>query len=332
MTTASVLFFDSLVGYTLAKFRFRGRYLVFIAILSTLMIPTEMLVLPWYSMARNFGWLDTYWGIAFPGLMTGFGTFLMKQFFEDVPDDLLDAARLDGLNEFQVWWQVAMPLVMPALSALAIFTFLGNWTAFLWPLIAITDRNLYTLPVGLASFSGEFQTEWEMVMTGAASPRSRRSSCSCCSSATSFAASLWRASRHESSGRREVPGTGLQGHGPCPLFEGVKRHHWRYQMQINQASAILLAECGLLTDDEASADPRPRSTTSSRRSTSTGSSTPASTRISSSTSKASSIQRLGVDVAGKLHTGRSRNDIDHTVFKLALKDRLTALLDGARAR
>jgi len=167
VTTASVLFFDSLVGYTLAKFRFRGRYLVFVAILSTLMIPTEMLVLPWYSMARNFGWLDTYWGIAFPGLMTGFGTFLMKQFFEDVPDDLLDAARLDGLNEFQVWWQVALPLVMPALSALAIFTFLGNWTAFLWPLIAITDRNLYTLPVGLASFSGEFQTEWEMVMTGA---------------------------------------------------------------------------------------------------------------------------------------------------------------------
>jgi multiple sugar transport system permease protein len=167
VTTASVLFFDSLVGYTLAKFRFRGRYVVFIAILSTLMIPTEMLVLPWYSMAKTFGWLDTYWGIAFPGLMTGFGVFLMKQFFADVPDELLDAARLDGLNEFQVWWQVAMPLVVPALSALAIFTFLGNWTAFLWPLIVITDRNLYTLPVGIASFSGEFQTEWEMVMTGA---------------------------------------------------------------------------------------------------------------------------------------------------------------------
>jgi len=167
VVTASVLFFDSLVGYTLAKFRFRGRYVVFVAILSTLMIPTEMLVLPWYSMAKTFGWLDTYWGIAFPGLMTGFGVFLMKQFFESVPDELLDAARLDGLNEFQVWWQVAMPLVAPALSALAIFTFLGNWTAFLWPLIAITDRNLYTVPVGLASFSGEFQTEWEMVMTGA---------------------------------------------------------------------------------------------------------------------------------------------------------------------
>jgi multiple sugar transport system permease protein len=167
LTTLSVLFFDSLVGYTLAKFRFRGRRLVFLAILSTLMIPTEMLVLPWYVMSKNLGWLDTYWGIMFPGMMTGFGTFLMKQFFEGVPDELLEAGRVDGLGEFQLWWRIAMPLVGPALSALAIFTFLGNWTAFLWPLISTTNRELYTLPVGLASFSGEFQREWEMVMAGA---------------------------------------------------------------------------------------------------------------------------------------------------------------------
>ena len=167
LTTLSVLFFDSLVGYTLAKFRFRGRMVVFLAVLSTLMIPTEMLVLPWYVISKTMGWLDTYWGIMFPGLMTGFGAFLMKQFFESVPDELIDAGRVDGLNEFQIWWQIALPLVMPALSALAIFTFLGNWTAFLWPLIVTSDRALYTLPVGLASFASEFQTEWEMVMTGA---------------------------------------------------------------------------------------------------------------------------------------------------------------------
>jgi ABC-type glycerol-3-phosphate transport system permease component len=166
-TTLSVLFFDSLVGYTLAKFSFRGRGVVFVAILSTLMIPTEMLVIPWYIMAKTMGWLDTYWGIVFPGLMTGFGTFLMRQFFATVPDDLIAAARLDGLNEFQIWWQVALPLVTPALSALAIFVFLGNWTAFLWPLIVTSSKSLYTIPVGLAAFSGEFQTEWEMVMTGA---------------------------------------------------------------------------------------------------------------------------------------------------------------------
>ncbi len=166
-TTVSVLFFDSLVGYTLAKFRFRGRGLVFVLILSTLMIPTEMLVIPWYVMAKSMGWLDTVWGIMFPGMVTGFGVFLMRQFFTGVPDELIDAARVDGLNEFGIFWRVALPLVTPALSALAIFTFLGNWTAFLWPLIVTTSPNLYTVPVGLASLSGEFQTDWEMIMTGA---------------------------------------------------------------------------------------------------------------------------------------------------------------------
>ncbi|HPF45484.1 MAG: carbohydrate ABC transporter permease [Alphaproteobacteria bacterium] len=167
-STVSVLFFDSLVGYTLAKFRFRGRKLVFIAILSTLMIPTEMLVIPWYILARDFGLLDSYIGLIFPGIMTGLGVFLMKQFFESVPDDYLDAARIDGLSEFRIFTQIAMPLVAPALSALAIFTFLGNWTAFLWPLIVTSSAELFTIPVGLSSFSGEFQSEWEMIMTGAA--------------------------------------------------------------------------------------------------------------------------------------------------------------------
>ncbi len=166
--TVSNLFFDSLVGYTLAKFRFRGRRFVFIAILSTLMIPTEMLVIPWYLMSAQFGWLDTYWGIMFPGMMTAFGTFLMKQFFETVPDDFLEAARIDGMNEFVIWWRIAMPLVTPALSALAIFTFLGNWTAFFWPLIVTTSKKLYTLPIGLTSFAVEQAIRWEMIMTGAA--------------------------------------------------------------------------------------------------------------------------------------------------------------------
>jgi len=166
--TTSNCFFDSLVGYTLAKFSFRGRQFVFIAILSTLMIPTEMLVIPWYLMSANLGWLDSYWGIMFPGMMTAFGTFLMKQFFETVPDDFIEAARMDGLSEFTIWWKIAMPLVTPALSALAIFTFLGNWTAFFWPLISTTSKELYTLPVGLTSFAVEQSIQWEMIMTGAA--------------------------------------------------------------------------------------------------------------------------------------------------------------------
>jgi multiple sugar transport system permease protein len=166
--TLSNIFFDSLVGYTLAKFQFRGRYFIFLAILSTLMIPTEMLVIPWYLMSSKLGWLDSYWGIMFPGMMTAFGTFLMKQFFEGVPDDFLEAARVDGLNEFTIWWKVAMPLVTPAISALAIFTFLGNWTAFFWPLIVTTSNELYTIPVGISSFSDAQDTRWEMIMTGAA--------------------------------------------------------------------------------------------------------------------------------------------------------------------
>jgi multiple sugar transport system permease protein len=165
--TVSVLFFDSLIGYTLCKFDFRGKKIIFVAILSTMMIPTEMLVIPWYIMSKNFGWLDTYWGVMFPGMISGFGVFLMKQFFETVPDDYIHAARIDGLSEFAIWWKVAMPMVGPALSALAIFTFLGNWTAFLWPMIVSNDPSLYTVPVGLASFSGEFITEWEMIMAGA---------------------------------------------------------------------------------------------------------------------------------------------------------------------
>ena len=168
LTTISNVFFDSLVGYTLCKFRFPGRTIVFIAILSTLMIPTEMLVIPWYLMSQQFGWLDSYWGIMFPGLMTAFGVFLMKQFFESVPDDFIEAARIDGLNEFQIWWTVAMPLVKPALAALAIFVFLGNWTAFLWPLIVTNSVELYTLPVGLANFGDEADVAWELIMTGAA--------------------------------------------------------------------------------------------------------------------------------------------------------------------
>lgn len=163
-TTLSVLFFDSLVGYTLAKLRFAGRDLVFVLILSTLMVPTEMLVIPWFVTSSERGWIDTYWGIAFPGLITAFGVFLMRQFFQTLPDDLLDAGRIDGVSEFGLFLRVALPLVRPALSALAIFTFLGNWNAFLWPLIVIQSNAMRTLPVGIALFSGEAGSEWNLIM------------------------------------------------------------------------------------------------------------------------------------------------------------------------
>ena len=167
MVVSSVLLFDTLVGYTLCKMQFKGKQLVFILIMSTLMVPTEMLIIPWYLMSAQLKWLNTYWSVMFPGLITAFGIFMMRQFFEGVPDELLEAARIDGLNELGIYARIALPLVMPAVSALAIFTFLGNWNAFLWPVIIVSNKELVTLPVGLAMFTTENNPEWERIMTAA---------------------------------------------------------------------------------------------------------------------------------------------------------------------
>jgi multiple sugar transport system permease protein len=168
ITTASVAFFDSLVGYTLAKLRFPGRNVIFVAILATLMIPTEMLVIPWYVMSSAYGWINTYWGIMFPGLITAFGIFLIRQFMSGVPDELLDAGRIDGVSEFGLYWRIALPQIKPAMAALCIFTFLGNWNAFLWPMIVIQTANMRTLPVGIALFSGEAGSAWNLIMASSA--------------------------------------------------------------------------------------------------------------------------------------------------------------------
>ncbi len=168
ITTISVLFFCSLVGYVLARMRFKGKEVVFLLILSTMMIPTEMLVIPWFVMSADLGWTNSYWGIMFPGLITGFGVFLLRQFFQTLPVDLFDAGRLDGLSEWGLFWRVGLPLVGPGLSALGIFTFIGNWNAFLWPLIVISDRSMRTIPVGTALFSGEAATAYNLIMAASA--------------------------------------------------------------------------------------------------------------------------------------------------------------------
>jgi multiple sugar transport system permease protein len=149
ISTTSVAFFDTLVGYTLNKFSFP---------------------IPWFNMSVQAGWnqgLAQYWGIVFPGVITAVGIFLMRQFFDGVPNELLDAARIDGMNEFGIFWRIAVPLVKPAIAALCIFNFIGNWNAYLWPLIIASSREFYTLPVGLSFFRGETSTKWEMIMTGA---------------------------------------------------------------------------------------------------------------------------------------------------------------------
>ena len=164
LNTASVLFFCALVGYVLARMRFPGKNVIFIAILSTLMVPTEMLVIPWFVMSAQFGWVDTYWGLLFPGLIPGFGVFLMRQFFLTLPRDLFDAGRIDGVSEFGLFLRIGLPLVGPGLAALGIFAFIGNWNAFLWPLIVAQSAHMRTVPVGIALFSGEAGSAWHLIM------------------------------------------------------------------------------------------------------------------------------------------------------------------------
>ena len=168
ITTLSVLIIDPLVGYAFAKYKFRGKNILFLLILSTLMIPTEMMIIPWYLAIVRLGVTNSYISLLFPGLVTAFGIFLMRQFFLGVPNDLLDAGRIDGLSELQIYRKVALPLVKPALSALGIFTFLGNWNSFLWPVIALNNKNLYTITVGISEFSSEMNSQWELIMTGSA--------------------------------------------------------------------------------------------------------------------------------------------------------------------
>ena len=171
ISTISVAFFDSLAGFVFAKYQFPGKRPIFIIFLTSLMVPTEMLLIPWFIMSSNppIGptWVDTYWGIAFPGVITAAGIFLMRQFMQGVPDELLDAGRIDGVSEFGLFWRVAVPLSLPAIGALCIFNFLGNWNAFIWPLIATTRSEMFTLPVGIQQFSSESQTPWNLILTGA---------------------------------------------------------------------------------------------------------------------------------------------------------------------
>ncbi|UKS28707.1 carbohydrate ABC transporter permease [Paenibacillus sp. HWE-109] len=169
ITTLSVCLFDTVIGYVLAKFTFVGKKLIFVAILSTLMVPTEMLIIPWYLLTVKFGWVDSYAGILFPGLISAFGIFLMKQFLESLPSDLLDAARIDGMNEWSIMLRIAVPLVKPALATLCILSFLGSWNAFIWPLIVTQTPEHLTIPVGISYFSSELKdrASWVLVMTGA---------------------------------------------------------------------------------------------------------------------------------------------------------------------
>lgn len=144
------LFFSALTGYAFAKGRFRGKTVLFLAFLSTLLIPFETRMIPLYSLMAGMHLNDTLFALVIPFLVGGFGTFLMRQHIASIPDDLIDAARQDGAGEFTIFWRIVLPLCKPALAALAIVTVIWRWNDVLWPLLVITDPNLYTVTQGLA--------------------------------------------------------------------------------------------------------------------------------------------------------------------------------------
>jgi multiple sugar transport system permease protein len=168
ITVANVTF-SSMVGYALAKLTFRGKKLVFALVMGTLMIPGMVTFVPLFVLVANLGMVDSYPGLILPFLVTPFGVFLMRQFIMQLPDDLLDAGRIDGAGELRIFRQIILPLCGPALATLGILTFLGSWNSFLWPLVVAQTQNYYTLPVALALFSNnqQFIPNYGVLMAGA---------------------------------------------------------------------------------------------------------------------------------------------------------------------
>jgi len=166
--TAANVTFCSMVGYALAKLTFRGKKLVFALVMGTLMIPSMVTLVPLFVLVTNLGLTDTYLGLILPGMVTPFGVFLMRQFIIGLPDDLLDAGRIDGAGELRIFRQIILPLCGPALATLGILTFLGSWNSFLWPLVVAQTQEHYTLPVALALFAnGQNVTNYGLLLAGA---------------------------------------------------------------------------------------------------------------------------------------------------------------------
>jgi len=165
--TAISLLLNSMAGYAFARLRFRGRDRVFSALLAALVIPAQVAMLPLFLMLKTMGLVNTYLGVIVPGMASIFGIFLVRQFALSIPQELLDAARVDGASEWRIYRSVVLPLLRPILVTLGVFVFMGTWNDFMWPLIVLTDDSMYTLPVALANLMGEHFQDTELMMAGA---------------------------------------------------------------------------------------------------------------------------------------------------------------------
>jgi len=166
VTLISTLF-NTLAGYGFAKLRFAGRDRIFALLIAALVIPGQVAMLPLFLMLKNMGLVNTWGGVLIPGLAGIFGIFLVKQYARGIPNELIEAARMDGAGEFRIFFSVVLPVLKPVLVTLAVFAFLGSWNDFMWPLIVLTDGDMHTLPVALASLSREHVQDSELMMAGA---------------------------------------------------------------------------------------------------------------------------------------------------------------------
>ena len=165
VAVAVTVFINLLAGYTFAKYEFPGRNILFLLLISTLMIPIQVIMVPEFLIVSQLGWVNTYAGVIAPRAAEAFGIFMVRQFMVSIPDELLEAARLDGASEFKIFLRVVLPLSWPVIAVLTIFTFMWRWNDFAWPLVVLQERSTYTVPLGLNLMKGQFFTDWTGIMS-----------------------------------------------------------------------------------------------------------------------------------------------------------------------
>lgn len=163
--TVFTLFTSALAGYIFAKFKFRGQKFSFLLILATMMVPFQVIMIPRYLIVSDLGLINNILALIIPNVISGFGIFLAKQFIESIPNDLIEAARIDGAGEFRTFWSLILPQIKPALSAVGIFTFMAAWNDYLWPLIVLNDLEKMTVPLALVFFNGQHVVNYNVVMS-----------------------------------------------------------------------------------------------------------------------------------------------------------------------
>jgi alpha-1,4-digalacturonate transport system permease protein len=167
VAVAITIVVDVTAGYVLAKHRFPGRSVVFFCVIATLMIPIQTLLIPQFDLVNDLGWINSYWAVIVPRSAEAFGVFLARQYFLSLPDELLEAAQLDGAGQLRTLWSIVLPLSRPLVAVLLVMTFMYRWNEFAWPLVALRDPDLYTLPVGLSFLQGQYTTDYPALMAGA---------------------------------------------------------------------------------------------------------------------------------------------------------------------